>query len=99
MESGHSGAETEHTGVRIAHEEQSPVRQVWRRVVFAAAVLAFTVAVIYLDRDGYRDGDTVGLSLLDSIYYATVTLSTTTILSSGVPRACRERIALRPLVP
>jgi voltage-gated potassium channel len=77
VESGHSGAETEHTGVRIAHEEQSPVRQVWRRVVIAAAVLAFTVAVIYLDRDGYRDGDDVGLSLLDSIYYATVTLSTT----------------------
>jgi voltage-gated potassium channel len=77
VESGHSGAETEHTGVRIAHEEQSPVRQVWRRVVVAAAVLAFTVAVIYLDRNGYRDGDDVGLSLLDSIYYATVTLSTT----------------------
>jgi voltage-gated potassium channel len=71
------GAETEHTGVRLAHTEESPVRQVWRRVIIAAAVLAFTVAVIYLDRDGYRDGDDVGLSLLDSIYYATVTLSTT----------------------
>ena len=33
--------------------------------------------VIYADRDGYRDGDSVGLSLLDSAYYATVTLSTT----------------------
>ena len=71
------GPETEHTGVRLAHTEESPVRQVWRRVIIAAAVLAFTVAVIYLDRDGYRDGDDVGLSLLDSIYYATVTLSTT----------------------
>jgi voltage-gated potassium channel len=71
------GPETEHTGVRLAHTEESPVRQVWRRVVIAAAVLTFTVAVIYLDRDGYRDGDDVGLSLLDSIYYATVTLSTT----------------------
>ena len=37
----------------------------------------FTVGVIYLDRDGYRDGDDVGLTLLDSFYYATVTLSTT----------------------
>jgi voltage-gated potassium channel len=71
------GPETEHTGVRLAHTEESPVRQVWRRVVIAAAVLTFTVAVIYLDRDGYRDGDDVGLSLLDSVYYATVTLSTT----------------------
>jgi voltage-gated potassium channel len=72
-----SGPETEHTGVRIAHEEPSPVRQVWRRVVFAALLLLLTVGVIYLDRDGYRDGDDVGLSLLDSFYYATVTLSTT----------------------
>jgi voltage-gated potassium channel len=69
--------ETEHSGVQLAHEEPSPVRQVWRRIVFAAVVLIFTVAVIYLDRDGYRDGDDVGLTLLDCIYYATVTLSTT----------------------
>jgi voltage-gated potassium channel len=72
-----TGPETEHTGVRLAHEEESPVRQVWRRVVFALALLALTVGVIYLDRDGYRDGDDVGLTLLDSVYYATVTLSTT----------------------
>jgi voltage-gated potassium channel len=71
------GPETEHTGVRLAHEEQSPVRQVLRRVVIGLVVLLFTVGVIYLDRDGYRDGDEVGLSLLDSFYYATVTLSTT----------------------
>ena len=71
------GPETEHTGVQLAHEEQSPVRQVLAPGRLAASVLAFTVAVIYLDRDGYRDGDDVGLSLLDSIYYATVTLSTT----------------------
>jgi voltage-gated potassium channel len=77
VESGHVGSETEHTGVQLAHEEESPVRQVWRRVVFAALLLVLTVAVIYLDRDGYRDGDDVGLSLLDSVYYATVTLSTT----------------------
>ena len=50
--------ENEHTGVALAHVEESPVRQVYRRVVFAAAILAFTVAVIYLDRDGYRDGTT-----------------------------------------
>jgi voltage-gated potassium channel len=77
VENERVGPETEHTGVRLAHEEESPVRQVWRRVVFAAAVLLLTVGVIYLDRDGYRDGDDVGLSLLDSFYYATVTLSTT----------------------
>lgn len=77
MEHGHVGAETEHTGVRLAHEDESPVRQVWRRVLIAVVLLVVTVAVIYADRDGYRDGDTVGLGLLDSVYYATVTLSTT----------------------
>ena len=66
-----------HTGVHLAHTEESPLRQVGRRVVLAAVVLTFCVAIIYLDRDGYRDGDARGLSLLDSVYYATVTLSTT----------------------
>jgi voltage-gated potassium channel len=77
VENERLGPETEHTGVRLAHEEESPVRQVLRRVVIGLAVLFLTVGVIYLDRDGYRDGDEVGLSLLDSFYYATVTLSTT----------------------
>ena len=77
MENGYAGLETEHTGVRLAHVEESPVRQVWRRVLIGLLVLLFTVGVIYVDRDGYRDGDEVGLTLLDSFYYATVTLSTT----------------------
>lgn len=77
MDSQREGADTEHTGVRIAHEEVSPVRQVMRRVWIAAIVLVVVVMVVYLDRDGYRDGDDVGLSLLDATYYATVTLSTT----------------------
>ena len=66
-----------HTGVRLAHVDGSPLRQVSRRVVLAALVLVVTVAIVYLDRDGYRDLDRRGLSLLDSLYYASVTLSTT----------------------
>src|SRR5688500_8527382 len=69
--------ETEHTGVRIAHEEQSPVRQVMRRVVFAALVLLVVILIVYLDRDGYEDSKGGEISLLDAAYYATVTLSTT----------------------
>jgi hypothetical protein len=41
--------------VRLAHERRSPGRQVWRRVVLAAVVLAVSVVVVYLGRDGYRD--------------------------------------------
>jgi voltage-gated potassium channel len=72
-----SGGESEHTGVRIAHVEQSPVRQVWRRVLIAAAVLAVVVLVVYLDRDGYEDSKGGPISVLDATYYATVSLSTT----------------------
>jgi voltage-gated potassium channel len=77
VENERVGPETEHTGVHLAHEEQTPVQQVWRRVVIGVVLLILTVGIIYLDRDGYRDGDDVGLTLLDSFYYATVTLSTT----------------------
>jgi voltage-gated potassium channel len=71
------GPETEHSGVQLAHEEQSPVRQVLRRVVIAAVVLAVVVLIVYLDRDGYEDSKGGELSVLDAAYYATVTLSTT----------------------
>jgi voltage-gated potassium channel len=71
------GAGTEHTGVQIAHEEQSPFRQVMKRVVIAAVVLIGTVLIVYFDRDGYQDARGDEISLLDAFYYATVTLSTT----------------------
>lgn len=46
-------------------------------MLLALLVLATTVAVVYLDRKGYRDSTDSGVSLLDALYYATVTLSTT----------------------
>lgn len=67
----------QHTGVHLAHEEESPAQQVWRRVLLATIVLVVTVAVVYLGRDGYRDASGDRLSLLDATYYATVSLSTT----------------------
>jgi voltage-gated potassium channel len=68
---------TEHSGVRIAHDELSPTRQVLQRLVGATFVLLLTVAIVYLDRDGYRDNNGDGVDLLDAFYYTTVTLSTT----------------------
>ena len=69
----------EHTGVQIPHLEASPIRQVTQRLAFALFVLLLTVFLVYVDRDGYRDLDqgSGSVTLLDSAYYATVTLSTT----------------------
>src|SRR5215213_4334920 len=43
----------------------------------AIALVLGTVAIIYADRDGYRDVNEDGLTLLDCFYYAVVSLSTT----------------------
>jgi voltage-gated potassium channel len=47
------------------------------RVAVAVACLAITTLLVYLERDGYKDGNGTEISLLDALYYATVTLSTT----------------------
>jgi voltage-gated potassium channel len=63
--------------VRLARQRETPARQIWRRVLLAAVVLAVTVVVVYVGRDGYRDVSGNRLSWLDAAYYATVSLSTT----------------------
>jgi len=50
---------------------------VLRRVLIALLLLGLVVVVVYLDRKGYRDADEDGVDLLDALYYATVSLSTT----------------------
>ena len=61
----------------LPQPEVGPVRAVLQRVVIALVVLFLVATVVWLDRDGYRDLDQQGLSYLDAVYYATVTLSTT----------------------
>jgi voltage-gated potassium channel len=43
----------------------------------AVLLVLATVVIIYVDRGGYRDINNDGLTLLDCVYYAVVTLSTT----------------------
>ncbi len=43
----------------------------------AFGVLAMTVLIVYLDREGYNDSADGEVSLIDAVYYTTVTLSTT----------------------
>ena len=65
--------------VRFPQVVRSPWWELTRRLLLAAAVLAVTVLVVYIDRDGYVDNNdtTKDVDLVDAIYYATVTLSTT----------------------
>jgi voltage-gated potassium channel len=63
--------------IRMPETAVSPMQSIWRRVIGAGLALLATVLIVYLDRDGYRDANGDGLSLLDSLYYATVSLSTT----------------------
>ncbi|NEC68904.1 potassium channel family protein [Streptomyces sp. SID9727] len=54
-----------------------PARQVAKRLMMALMVLAITVFIVWIDRDGYHDAADGKVDLLDAVYYATVTLSTT----------------------
>jgi voltage-gated potassium channel len=58
---------------------RSPLWELGRRLLLAIAILGLTVGLVYVGRDGYRDNaDATGaVDLVDSIYYTTVTLSTT----------------------
>jgi voltage-gated potassium channel len=63
--------------VHIPKERPSPLVQVLRRFGIALAVLVLTILIVYIDRDNYQDSVDENVSLLDCVYYATVTLSTT----------------------
>ncbi|MFB9358722.1 potassium channel family protein [Actinoplanes nipponensis] len=63
--------------IRLPLVRQGPLRALAVRVVAAVVLVLLTVLVIYIDRDGYRDLNEDGLSLLDCFYYAVVSLSTT----------------------
>jgi voltage-gated potassium channel len=56
---------------------RGPLRALSSRLVAAIALVLFIVFAVYLDRDGYRDVNEDGLTLLDCFYYAVVSLSTT----------------------
>jgi voltage-gated potassium channel len=56
---------------------ERPIRQVGKRLAMAMMVLVATALIVYADADGYNDNSDGSIDLLDSFYYATVTLSTT----------------------
>ncbi|MFD6895260.1 potassium channel family protein [Rhodococcus sp. NPDC060086] len=63
--------------LKVPQMSTSPARAIVRRIGYALGALFVAVVLVYLDRDGYKDAQGDELSLLDCIYYATVSLSTT----------------------
>lgn len=68
--------------LRIPDSRVSPWRAISRRMLLALGALAAAVVVVYLDRSGYRNVESTPesgnpMTLIDCIYYATVSLSTT----------------------
>ena len=63
--------------VYLPRGSRSPMLAIGRRVGFAVGLVAFVTIVVLLGRDGYVDttGGTIGL--LDALYYASVTVTTT----------------------
>lgn len=63
--------------IRFPDKERHPFRTVVYRFTGAMALLALIAAVVYMGRDGYRDSADGAVSLLDAVYYATVSGTTT----------------------
>jgi voltage-gated potassium channel len=66
--------------ISLPDPAQSPWWQLGKRLLLAFVILFGTVLIVYFDRSAYRDGNdppNFGVGLIDSIYYTTVTLSTT----------------------
>lgn len=63
--------------IRLPVSYEPPIRQISKRILVALGLLVAVVAVVYVDRDGYRDTAGGPLSILDAFYYATVSLTTT----------------------
>ena len=76
---------------------RSPFGSIQRRVFLAVGLVVFVALVAYADRSGYRDaaGDDVGL--LDTFYYATVSI-TTTGYGDIIPISDRSRLLTTVLV-
>jgi voltage-gated potassium channel len=54
-----------------------PITLFLRRVAIAAACLFITAFLVYIERDGYHDANGTPITMLDAVYYASVSLSTT----------------------
>lgn len=64
--------------VSLPARNSTPTRELLKRLGMALGLLLLLTLIVYLDRDAYADhaGDD-GVSFVDALYYATVTMTTT----------------------
>lgn len=55
----------------------TPIRSLLQRVGIAVAIVLFIALITWVGREGYVDANGDGISVLDAIYYSTVTVTTT----------------------
>ena len=63
--------------VRLPSSERRPAYVLLLRLSWAVGLIVFVAALVYLDRDGYRDAAGGEIGLLDAFYYSTVSVTTT----------------------
>jgi voltage-gated potassium channel len=62
--------------LRVPESRIGPVGAISRRVVIALLALVIAVITVYLGRDGYTDVRGAPLSVIDCVYFATISLTT-----------------------
>ncbi len=64
--------------VQLPERSRTPLRELALRASLAALLVAISTLIVYLDRNSYMDNvGRDGVSLIDALYYSTVTVTTT----------------------
>ncbi len=63
--------------IRLPRQPRAPLAAIGRRIGFAVGLLVFIAIVVLIGRDGYTDSAGGQLGLIDALYYASVTVTTT----------------------
>ncbi len=63
--------------IRMPTRERAAIEQIRRRVGIGVGLILFIAVIVTLQRNGYQDGADGTVSILDAVYYASVSVSTT----------------------
>ena len=63
--------------VQLPFRRRAPFSSVMARIGFAVGLLVFIAAVVYIGRSGYTDSAGGEIGIIDTLYYASVTVTTT----------------------